>query len=62
MTYTREQITLALAVIKTTCNECGDCTKCPFRMNRDECYINNDEGVFPGDWDILEENNWVAFR
>lgn len=61
MTYTRDQIIQALMIIQTTCKECDDCKSCPFRMAYDDCYINNSEGIFPNDWDIVDDKNWKAF-
>jgi hypothetical protein len=62
MTFTREQITSALAIIKTTCNESNDCEICPFRIDKDDCYINNEREIYPFEWDINDEDNWSAFR
>lgn len=61
MTYTRDQIIQALTIIQTTCKECKDCKSCPLRINYDDCYLNNCEGVFPDDWDIVDNENWRAF-
>lgn len=61
MTYTREQIIQALAVIKITCDECLDCKLCPFSKGDSKCYINNDREIYPNEWDIIDDKNWKAF-